>query len=138
MNETLEIDFEKEGGIIPVVAQDIDTGEVLMLAWMNSEAWQETLRTGRVCYYSRSRQKLWRKGEESGNHQDVREIYVDCDRDVVLLKIHQHGGAACHEGFRSCFYRRREGDGWRIIAERVFDPVQVYKQRPSGSGPKRP
>lgn len=125
----LQIDFDKAGGLVPVIAQDVDTGEVLMLAWMNAEAWRETLRTGRACYYSRSRQRLWRKGEESGHTQDVREVLIDCDRDVLLLKVHQHGGAACHEGYRSCFFRRREGDGWRTIGARVFDPEDVYKKQ---------
>ncbi len=127
-DQDLQIDFEKAGGLIPAIAQDAESGEVLMLAWMNPEAWEETLRTGRACYYSRSRQRLWRKGEESGNTQDVREIYIDCDRDVILLRVVQHGGAACHEGYRSCFFRRREGDGWRVIGARVFDPEDVYKK----------
>ena len=129
MGEKLEIDFAKGGGLVPVITQDAETGEVLMFAHMNEEAWQETLRTGRAVYWSRTR-GLWRKGEESGNHQDVREIRVDCDRDTVLLRVVQHGGAACHEGFRSCFYREREGGGeWRTIASRVFDPATVYKKK---------
>ena len=128
MREKLEIDFAKGGGLVPVVTQDADSGEVLMVAHMNSEAWQETLRTGRAVYWSRTR-GLWRKGEESGNHQDVREIRVDCDRDTILLRVVQHGGAACHEGFRSCFYRAHEDDGWRTTAERVFDPATVYKKK---------
>ena len=120
------IDFDKSGGLVPAVAQDADTGEVLMLAWMNREAYEETLRTGRVCYYSRSRGRLWRKGEESGHVQEVREIYLDCDADTVLLKVHQVGGAACHEGYKSCFFRKVEGDGLRVVGERVFDPQKVY------------
>jgi len=131
MNEDLQIDFEKGGGLVPVITQDADSGEVLMLAYMNAEAWAETLRTGRACYWSRSR-GLWRKGEESGNHQDVRGIFIDCDRDTLLLKVHQHGGAACHEGYRSCFYRQSEEGAWRVIAERVFDPETVYKRKPPG------
>lgn len=127
-SENVAIDFAKGGGLVPVVTQDLRSGEVLMVAYMNAEAWQETLRTGRVCYFSRSR-GLWRKGEESGNYQEVREIYVDCDADTVLLKIEQHGGAACHEGFRSCFFRRREDGGWTIVGERVFDPEKVYRKR---------
>ena len=122
------IDFEKSGGLVPAIAQDAATGEVLMLAWMNREAYDETLRTGRACYYSRSRNKLWRKGEESGNVQEVREIYLDCDADTILLKVHQIGGAACHEGFQSCFFRRVEGDKLQVIGERLFDPKQVYKR----------
>jgi len=122
------IDFDKAGGLVPAIAQDADTGEVLMLAWMNREAYEETLRTGRACYYSRSRDRLWRKGEESGHVQEVRGVYVDCDADTVLLKVHQVGGAACHEGYRSCFFRQVDGSQTRVIAEKVFDPAAVYKK----------
>jgi phosphoribosyl-AMP cyclohydrolase len=122
----MDIDFDKAGGLVPAIAQDADTGTVLMMAWMNREAFEETRRTGRACYYSRSRNKLWRKGEESGHVQEVREIYVDCDTDTILLKVHQIGGAACHEGYASCFFRRLEGDEWKVIGERVFDPKKVY------------
>ena len=122
------IDFDKTGGLVPAVAQDADTGEVLMLAWMNRDAYEETLRTGRACYYSRSRGKLWRKGEESGNVQRVREVYVDCDADTILLKVEQQGGAACHEGYASCFFRRVAGDRIEVVGERIFDPKQVYKK----------
>jgi len=121
------IDFDKVGGIVPVVTQDEGTGEVLMLAYMNHEALAETLRTGRACYFSRSRNRLWRKGEESGNVQEVRAVYVDCDGDAVLLKVRQVGGAACHEGYPSCFFRRVNDDDLQIVAERVFDPREVYK-----------
>jgi phosphoribosyl-AMP cyclohydrolase len=124
----MTIDFDKAGGLVPAIAQDADSGDVLMLAWMNREAYEETLRTGRACYYSRSRGRLWRKGEESGHVQEVREVYFDCDADTILLKVHQVGGAACHEGFRSCFFRRVEGDGFRVVGERVFDPKQVYQK----------
>jgi phosphoribosyl-AMP cyclohydrolase len=120
------IDFEKAGGLVPAVAQDADTGEVLMLAWMNRAAYEETLRTGRACYYSRSRDKLWRKGEESGHVQEVRGVFVDCDEDTILLKVHQVGGAACHEGYKSCFFRQVRGDQLQVVAEKVFDPSQVY------------
>ena len=124
--ERIKIDFDKSGGLVPVITQDADTGEVLMLAHMNEQAFEETLRSGRAVYWSR-RRGLWRKGEESGNHQDVREIYVDCDADTILLKVHQHGGAACHTGRRHCFYRERNADGsWRTILEPVFDPEKVY------------
>jgi phosphoribosyl-AMP cyclohydrolase len=122
------IDFDKTGGLVPAIAQDAETGAVLMLAWMNREAYEETLRTRRAVYFSRSRNKLWRKGEESGHFQEVREIYVDCDADTILLKVHQIGGAACHEGYASCFFRRVEADGLKVVAERVFDPKQVYKK----------
>jgi phosphoribosyl-AMP cyclohydrolase len=97
-----------------------------MLAWMNREAYEETVRTGRACYFSRSRGRLWRKGEESGNVQEVKEIYLDCDADTVLLKVHQVGGAACHEGYPSCFFRRVAGDKLEVVGERVFDPNKVY------------
>jgi phosphoribosyl-AMP cyclohydrolase len=124
----MTIDFDKAGGLLPAIAQDADTGEVLMLAWMNREAYEETLRTGRACYYSRSRGKLWRKGEESGHVQEVKHVYVDCDADTILLKVHQIGGAACHTGFRSCFYREVEGGSLKVIGRPVFDPSQVYKK----------
>ena len=121
----MELDFSK--GLVPAIAQDHVTGEILMVAYINEEAWRETLRTGRATYWSRSR-GLWRKGEESGNYQDVKEILVACDRDTVILKVVQHGGAACHEGYRSCFFRRVDGDSLTTIAERVFDPATVYKK----------
>jgi phosphoribosyl-AMP cyclohydrolase len=122
------IDFDKSGGLVPAIAQDADTGVVLMLAWMNQEAYEETVRTRRAVYYSRSRGKLWRKGEESGHVQEVREVLLDCDADTILLKVHQLGGAACHEGYQSCFFRRVEADGVRVVAERVFDPKEVYQK----------
>ena len=122
------LDFTKAGGLVPAIAQDAATGQVLMLAWMNQEAYEETLRTGRAVYYSRSRGKLWRKGEESGHVQEVREVFVDCDADTILLKVHQIGGAACHEGFASCFFRKVDGDELRVMGERVFDPAKVYKK----------
>ena len=123
------IDFEKAGGLVPAIAQDANTGEVLMMAWMNRDAYEETVRTRRACYYSRSRQKLWRKGEESGHVQEVRGIYLDCDADTILLKVHQIGGAACHEGYKSCFFRKVEGERLQVVGERVFDPKQVYKKK---------
>ena len=122
------IDFNKSGGLVPAIAQDADTGEVLMIAWMNREAFEETLRTKRACYFSRSRNRLWRKGEESGNVQEVRAVYIDCDADTVLLKVRQVGGAACHEGYASCFFRKVEPDGLRVVGERVFDPKAVYQK----------
>ena len=120
------IDFDKAGGMVPVITQDEATGEVLMMAYMNPEAFAETLRTGRACYFSRSRNRLWRKGEESGNVQEVRGVYVDCDGDALLLKVRQVGGAACHEGYPSCFFRRVSEDDVQVVAQRVFDPRQVY------------
>lgn len=124
----VELDFDKAGGVVAAIAQDADTGEVLMIAWMNPEAFAETLRTGRACYFSRSRNRLWRKGEESGHVQEVKSIHVDCDKDAILLKVKQIGGAACHEGYKSCFFRQVEGEDLRIIAEKVFDPQAVYKK----------
>ena len=123
------IDFGKaKDGLVPAVAQDADTGAVLMLAWMNREAYEETLRTGRAVYFSRSRNRLWRKGEESGHVQEVRGVFVDCDADTILLKVKQVGGAACHEGYASCFFRRVEPDGLTVVGERLFDPATVYKR----------
>jgi phosphoribosyl-AMP cyclohydrolase len=125
----MTIDFDKAGGLVPAIAQDADTGDVLMLAWMNREAFEETVRTGRACYYSRSRGRLWRKGEESGHVQEVRGVYVDCDADTVLLKVKQISGAACHEGYASCFFRKLEGEQLRVVGERVFDPAAVYGKK---------
>jgi phosphoribosyl-AMP cyclohydrolase len=118
--------FDGKDGLVTAVIQDAGTGEVLMVAHMNREAWDETLASGRAVYFSRARDRLWRKGEESGNVQLVREIYVDCDADAVLLKVEQKGGAACHEGYRSCFFRQVTPEGVKIVSERVFDPTQVY------------
>lgn len=120
-------DFSKGDGLLPAIAQDCQTGEVLMLAYMNAESFAETLSSGRAVYYSRSRQKLWRKGEESGNWQEVQGIYIDCDADTILLKVRQIGGAACHEGFPSCFFREVSPEQ-KIVGTRVFDPQQVYKK----------
>ncbi|HON39020.1 MAG: phosphoribosyl-AMP cyclohydrolase [Desulfomonilia bacterium] len=121
------IDFDKQNGLVPAIAQDWETGEILMLAYMNREAFEETLNTGRACYYSRSRSKLWRKGEESGNVQKVREVRIDCDRDTIVIKVEQVGGAACHTGHRSCFYRKIENGELVEDGEKVFDPKEVYK-----------
>ncbi len=120
------LDFYKTGGLIPAIAQDAQTGEVLMLAWMNREAFEETQRTGRAVYFSRSRNRLWRKGEESGNFQEVVGIYIDCDADTVLLKVRQIGGAACHEGYKSCFFRQLEKDALIVVSERILDPKEMY------------
>ena len=122
------LNFDKAGGLVSAIAQDYQTGAVLMIAWMNREAFEETVRTGRAVYFSRSRNKLWRKGEESGNVQEVKEIFIDCDADAVLLKVNQFGGAACHEGYQSCFFRRVDKDKLTVVGERVFDPKDVYKK----------
>ena len=121
--------FSSADGLVTVVAQDADSGQVLMVAHMNREAWDETLATGRAVYFSRSRQRLWRKGEESGNVQHVRGVFVDCDADAVLLKVDQVGGAACHEGYPSCFFREVTPEGVKVVAERVFDPGKVYGEK---------
>ena len=121
-------DFAKGQGMLPAIAQDAETGEVLMMAYMNPESYAETLATGRAVYYSRSRNRLWRKGEESGHVQQVRGVYLDCDRDTNQLKVYQVGGAACHEGYKSCFFRQVTPDGLKIVAERLFDPAEVYKK----------
>ena len=123
-------DFEKSE-LIPVIAQDDATGDVLMLAYMNRTAYEETLSTGRVCYFSRSRQKLWRKGEESGNVQELKTIFFDCDADTLLVKVNQVGGAACHKGYRSCFFRKIDPASGDVetVGEPVFDPAEVYKNK---------
>ncbi|HPC01087.1 MAG TPA: phosphoribosyl-AMP cyclohydrolase [Syntrophales bacterium] len=121
-----EPDFDKGGGLIPAVVQDATTGEVLMVAYMNPASWRETLRTKKATFWSRSRGSLWVKGETSGHFQIVREIRLDCDADAVLIKVEQMGGAACHTGHRSCFYRRLTDEGWVVDGERCFDPEKVY------------
>ena len=123
----IRLDFEKCGGLVPTIVQDFHTGEVLMLAFMNEEAWRETLRTGLATYWSRTRQELWVKGKTSGNVQRVKEIRIDCDDDTVLLKVDQVGGAACHTGYRSCFFKKVEDDTIQESGEKVFDPKEVYK-----------
>lgn len=121
-------DFAKGNGLLPAIAQDAASGEVLMLAYMNAESYTETLTTGQAVYYSRSRHKLWRKGEESGNVQEVKAIFFDCDADTILLKVHQVGGAACHQGYASCFFRQVTPEGLKVVGTRVFDPKEVYKK----------
>ena len=125
-------DFSKGiDGLLPAIAQDADSGEVLMMAWMNRDALDESLETGRATYYSRSRGRLWRKGESSGHQQLIRELRVDCDRDTILLKVSQTG-AACHMGYASCFYRRAtDGNVLEIVESRLVDPESVYGKRPS-------
>ena len=120
-------DFEKNK-LIPAIAQDAETHQVLMLAYMNSEAYEETLKSGLVCYFSRSRQALWRKGETSGHTQELQRLFYDCDSDTILVQVKQNGGAACHEGYASCFFREIDLTSGvsHVIAERVFDPKDVY------------
>ena len=122
-----KLDFKKGNGLIPAIAQDDKTGEVLMLAYMNEQAFKETLKTGNATYYSRSRNTLWKKGETSGHVQHVKEIRVDCDNDTVLLKVDQVGNAACHKGYKSCFFSKVEGNDLTIVESKIFDPKEVYK-----------
>lgn len=120
-------DFNKTGGLIPVIVQDYETSEVLMLAYMNKESWEKTLETGKATFWSRSRKELWIKGETSGNVQLVRDIFIDCDDDTVLLKVEQLGKAACHTGHRSCFYRKLVDGKLVTMGEPLFNPKDVYK-----------
>ncbi|MDE0950450.1 MAG: phosphoribosyl-AMP cyclohydrolase [Halioglobus sp.] len=119
-----------EQGLVPVIAQDWESGEVLMLAWMNSNALQLTLSEGRAIYWSRSRQALWRKGEESGHIQHLKELRIDCDADTVLMKVEQIGGIACHTGRRSCFYQRIENGAWSVTDDVIKAPEDIYGNKP--------
>jgi phosphoribosyl-AMP cyclohydrolase len=121
-------DFIKGNGLIPVIVQDYLSGNVLMMAYMNDEAWKKTLETGTACFYSRARKKLWKKGESSGNIQNVKSVYIDCDNDTVLLKVEQIGGAACHMGYESCFFREIKDGKAEIKSKRIFNPEEVYKE----------
>jgi len=120
------INFSKSGGLVPVIIQDINDNEVLMLGYMNKDAYNKTLKTGKVHYWSRSKNRIWEKGETSGHFQYVREMRVDCDNDTVLIKVEQAGGAACHEGYKSCFFRRIEKG--KLITDRlkIFNPADKY------------
>ncbi|MFA6567674.1 MAG: phosphoribosyl-AMP cyclohydrolase [Victivallales bacterium] len=124
----IELDFGKSDGLIPAIAQDWKTGEVLMLAYINRLSWEETLKSGNATYWSRSRNKLWKKGEESGNVQKIKEILVDCDDDTVIFKVDQVGGAACHTGYRTCFYRKIDKGELKTVGEKVFNPEEKYKK----------
>lgn len=123
----IEPNFNKTDGLIPAIVQDAETKEVLMMAYMNRESWKMTLQSGKATFWSRSRQKLWLKGESSGHVQVIKNIYIDCDEDTVLLQVEQLGGAACHTGHRSCFYRKLENGDFVVVGEKVFDPKEVYK-----------
>ena len=120
-------DFAKGDGLVPAIVQDAETKEVLMMAYMNSESWEATLKTGKATYWSRSRKALWMKGESSGNVQLVKNIFIDCDNDTILLQVEQLGGAACHTGHKSCFYRKLHGGDFIIVGEKIFNPEEVYK-----------
>ena len=128
MANAKDLCFDKGNGLLPVIAQDHETGEVLMLAYMNRQAWEKTLETGKVHYWSRTRDKLWLKGETSGHVQLLKAAYADCDLDTILVQVKQLGGAACHKGYRSCFYRKVQGESLVIIGEPVFDPKEIYKK----------
>lgn len=117
-----------EKGLIPCVTQDYRDGKVLMVAYMNKESIRITLEKEKACYFSRSRNELWLKGEDSGNVQEVKDMYIDCDKDTILLKVNQVGDCACHEGYRSCFFRRYDGEDWEIIGEEVQDPDSMYDE----------
>ncbi len=121
-----QIDFSKLGGLVTTIAVDDATGDILMVAFMNEESLRLTLQKNEAVYWSRSRQKLWHKGEQSGNVQRVKAIYVDCDADAILLRVEQVGNAACHTGKRSCFYRKLENGRFVEVGEQVFDPEKVY------------
>jgi phosphoribosyl-AMP cyclohydrolase len=118
-----------DDGLVPAIAQDADTGAILTLAWMNREALLETTKRGRAVYWSRSRQRLWQKGEESGHVQEVRDLYLDCDRDAVILKVRQTGGIACHTGRTSCFFHRLEDGRWRVTSQPLKDPKDIYPRK---------
>ena len=129
LQETIEALKYDRDGLVPAVVVDAESRAVLMLAYMNAEALSRTVRTGQTHFWSRSRGKLWMKGESSGHTQDVRAVYIDCDLDTLLIEVTQHGGA-CHEGYRSCFYRRLgENGNWEVVAEKVFDPEDAYGSR---------
>ena len=123
----MKLDFSKMAGLVPAIIQDAETNKVLMLAYMDKNAWEKTLETGKTWFYSRSRDKYWMKGEESGNVQNVKEVLVDCDDDTVLLKVEQVGKAACHTGYQSCFFRKLNGNT-KIVEKKIFDPEKVYKK----------
>ena len=123
----IELNFAKGTGLIPAIVQDTETKEVLMLAYMNRQSWEATLQTGKATYWSRSRQELWVKGEISGHFQLLQAVFIDCDNDSILLQVKQLGGAACHTGYKSCFYRKLVGDDFVVVGEKIFNPQEVYK-----------
>ena len=125
MNAVDKIQFN-EKGLVPVITQDFVTSEILMMAWMNKEALSLSIKTQKAVYFSRSRQKLWFKGEESGHTQQIIEIYTDCDQDVIMLKVNQKGGIACHTGRANCFFNKLENNKWVSIAEVINDPKEIY------------
>jgi phosphoribosyl-AMP cyclohydrolase len=123
----IEPNFAKGDGLVPAIVQDAETKEVLMMAYMNRESWEATLQTGKATYWSRSRQKLWLKGETSGHFQIIKAVFIDCDDDTILLQVEQLGEAACHTGHKSCFYRKLSGKDFVVVGEKIFNPEEVYK-----------
>ena len=123
----IEPNIAKGDGLVPAIVQDAETKEVLMMAYMNRESWEATLQTGKATYWSRSRQKLWLKGETSGHFQIIKAVFIDCDDDTILLQVKQLGGAACHTGHKSCFYRKLSGKDFVVVGEKIFNPEEVYK-----------
>lgn len=123
----IELDFSKGEGLLPAIVQDYKSGKVLMLAYINEASWKKSLETGEAHFWSRSRQELWHKGGTSGNVQKIKEIYADCDDDTIVFVVEQVGGAACHTGYESCFFKKIDGNGEvTVVGERVFDPEEVY------------
>ncbi len=122
----MNLDFQKSGGLVTAVIQDHASGRVLMVGYMNEEAFRHTVETGYATFFSRSRQKLWLKGETSGHRLVVKDIFTDCDRDALLIRVEALGPGVCHEGYRSCFFRRLEDGDWKISEERAYDPTAVY------------
>lgn len=123
-----EIKWDKDG-LVPAIAQDVNSDRILMMAWMNRESLQQTIDTQRAVYWSRSRQKLWPKGEESGHVQNIHEIRLDCDNDVIILKVEQLGGIACHTGRESCFYKKYENGQWLEVEDVIKNPAEIYKNK---------
>lgn len=124
-----QLDWSKNDGLIPAIVQDADTGEVLMMAYMNRDSLADSIRTRRTHFWSRSRKKYWMKGESSGHVQEIQDIFIDCDTDTILIKARQHG-AACHEGYKTCFFRKLDEAGqWQVWAQRLVDPEQVYGKK---------
>ena len=123
----IEPNFAKGNGLIPTIVQDAETKEILMLAYMNRQSWETTLETGKATYWSRSREALWVKGETSGHFQLLKAVFIDCDNDSILLQVKQLGDAACHTGYKSCFYRKLEGDDFVVVGEKIFNPEEIYK-----------
>ena len=123
----IEPNFAKGDGLVPAIVQDAETKEVLMLAYMNRQSWEATLQTGKATYWSRSRQALWLKGETSGHFQLIKAVFIDCDDDTILLQVKQLGEAACHTGYKSCFYRKLSGKDFVVVGEKFFNPEEVYK-----------